>query len=110
MLAAMRVARVRGMAMASNERRMRPPSIGNAGIRLKRKSIAFTTIRKLLRVNSMGPPSNGSSTKRSPARSRCTVPARSTIARFTRGPARVIRNSCFGSSGMRSRLATPPIG
>ncbi|MNY72669.1 hypothetical protein D3C86_2112780 [compost metagenome] len=32
------------------------------------------------------------------------------IATFTSGPAIAIANSCPGSSGMRSSLATPPIG
>ena len=30
--------------------------------------------------------------------------------RVTAGPASAIRNSCLGSSGIRSSRATPPIG
>ena len=84
--------------------------MGKAGIRLKRKRPMFTVTRK---VSKPAPveisPSRSVVIIAIPAMARMEK-ATPAMTKFTNGPATVIQNSCLGSSGIRSKLATPPIG
>ena len=94
------------MRSASKARNTRPPSIGKAGIRLN------TTRNRFAVASRASSPEYGScgamlSAGGRPPRKANRTPA---ITTFTAGPARATTSSCFGSSGMRSSRATPPMG
>ena len=107
MVAATSVARTWPRRVASRARSTRPPSMGNAGIRLNSARNRLTSARRSTSETLL------LSTAARLWTSRCArIPTISTsaIATFTSGPAMAIRNSSLGFSGMRSSLATPPIG
>lgn len=105
--AATRVAQTRSRFQESNARSTRPPSIGNAGIRLKSTRKRFATI------NAKGAGAESSWASNWPlgsAESRHQTNAPTAITTFTRGPATAINSSCRGVSPVDSIRASPPMG
>lgn len=97
--AAISVARTRGSRIAKSARATRPPSMGNAGSTLNAAREAF--IQKSWTANARTVASSNA---------RATAHAATASTTLTAGPAIATSSSCFGWSGMRSILATPPMG
>src|SRR5262245_24513482 len=95
------------MRAASTARSTRPPSMGKAGIILNTARNRLTAAsRSIIEAAGFSTAWRLTAFTWAPARRISTT----AITTFTSGPAMAIRNSCHGSSGMRSSRATPPIG
>mgnify|MGYP003856875085 CR=1 FL=1 len=102
--AAQKVARKYGRRVASSARRIRPPSIGNAGRRLKQPITRFAMKTCSIKPSreccaTLSPPPPSGRNHKTP-----------TMTKFTAGPAMVMRNSRMGWRGMSSNSAIPPMG
>ena len=105
--AATPVARTKPSLVASSARSTRPPSIGNAGIMLNTARNRFTAAsRSSIETRVLSTACSALVSTCAPATT-ISTPA---ITTLTSGPAIAIRNSWYGSSGMRSSRARPPIG
>ena len=105
--AARLVARPYDVNIASSERKTRPPSIGNAGNMLNRTK---PTLAQNSRIRNEPIIAAGVNTTPIVSIVLSTMNNTPAMATFTAGPASATANSWLGRSGMRSRLATPPIG
>ena len=95
------------------ERTIRPPSIGNAGSRLKTSTRALIEASQAIAASAPEVPASRSSTialrnSPEPPIARPTRPRTATIARVTTGPPIATLNSVEGLSDSRSIWATPP--
>src|SRR3972149_1606347 len=106
-VAAIWVARAYGSRRASSARSTRPPSMGNAGSRLKATSTTLTHMSWLTRPP---PTRTASESDQRLVVSRSETNRATAITTLTAGPASATHSSWPGSSGIRSRRATPPTG
>ena len=106
--AAIRVARTSPNRRARSARSTRPPSSGNAGIRLNSSTGAVGDHQA---DEDRGRSPAGRAAARPGRWPRRQRPAGAAGSRsVTAGPASAMTSSCAGSSGIRSRRATPPMG
>ena len=111
MLPAILVALALGIRIAKNALKILPPSIGNAGMRLKSAKTKLAEARYSTMV--FGPILILSSCSKWVMSNPVKFSTRDKIKNIpilTKGPAMATQSSCFGSSGNFSSLATPPIG
>ena len=106
-VAAIWVARSRPKRMARIARSTRPPSMGKAGRRLNRTRAMLTAMSCVTKSSLPCSIWAMRSGVKLPPKSTSSTAAMTTL---TAGPATAITSSWLGRSGMRSMLATPPIG
>ena len=95
------------MRVASSARSIRPPSIGKAGIRLKPATMRLANVSR----PSMLPPGLRIwSTEWRSSIPAMTSTSTAAIATLMTGPASATASSSPDFSGMRSSIASPPIG